>query len=285
MKKLNKLFWICLFISSSYYYSATLVDSSYFPMSIGNEWEYYSDFEPHSEIIVDTLRMNGVLYYGFTRLADPVFWQREYEDKVYYLDLSDSTEFLLFDFTIDIGDSIELPSGYECSYGRKIFLVSKSDTIITPSGIFYNCYHFEHKINCNDAGILDTWFAKGIGKVKYIADYFVGTQEFPLNSYSIVTSVGENVVNKIDTSYKLFQNYPNPFNPTTTIEYTIAEPADVKITIYDLLGRKVNTFLNNNQNAGNYKIIYNAGNLPSGIYYYQIKCGDYTETKSMILLK
>lgn len=286
MEKLNKLFWLCLFISSSYLYSSTLADSSYFPMSIGNEWEFYSDFDPHSEIIVDTLRKNGVLYYGFTRsVTEPEYWLREYGNRVYYFNLADSTEFMLFDFTINIGDSIELPSGYECSFGRKIFLVSKSDTIITPAGTFYNCYHFEHRINCMDAGIHDTWFAKGIGKVKYVAEYFVGIKDFLLNTYSILTSIDENYDNKINNSYKLFQNYPNPFNPTTTIEYIIAKSDDVKIVIYDLLGREVNTILNKNQNAGNYKVIFNASNLSSGIYYYQLISGNNIQTKSMILLK
>ncbi|MDP3151011.1 MAG: T9SS type A sorting domain-containing protein [Ignavibacteria bacterium] len=286
MEKLNKLFWLCLFISSSYLYSSPLADSSYFPMSIGNEWGYYSNYDPHSEIIVDTLRKNGVLYYGFTRsVTEPEYWLREYGNRVYYLNLTDSTEFILFDFTINIGDSIELPSGYECSFGRKIFLVSKSDTIITPAGTFYNCYHFDHGIYCMDAGIHDTWFAKGIGKVKYVAEYIVGINNFLLNTYSILTSIDENYDNKINTSYKLFQNYPNPFNPTTTIEYIIAKSDNVRIVLYDVLGREVKSILNEYKNAGSYKVLFNADYLSSGIYYYQLINRSYTQTKSMILLK
>jgi len=286
MEKLNKLFWLCLFISSSYLYSSPLADSSYFPMSIGNEWGYYSNYDPHSEIIVDTLRKNGVLYYGFTRsMTEPEYWLREYGDKVYYFNLVESTEFILFDFTINIGDSIELPSGYECSFGRKIFLVSKSDTIITPAGTFYNCYHFEHRINCMDAGILDTWFSKGIGKVKYIADYYVGIQDFVLNNYLITTSVNSPEEDKINIAYELFQNYPNPFNPTTTIEYTIAKSDNVRIVLYDVLGREVKSILNEYKNAGSYKVLFNADYLSSGIYYYQLINRSYTQTKSMILLK
>ncbi|MFA6597112.1 MAG: T9SS type A sorting domain-containing protein [Ignavibacteriaceae bacterium] len=293
MEKLNKLFWLCLFISSSYLYSSPLADSSYFPMSIGNEWGFHSDFDPHSEIIVDTLRKNGVLYYGFTRsVTEPEYWLREYGNRVYYLNLTDSTEFILFDFTINIGDSIELPSGYECSFGRKIFLVSKSDTIITPAGTFYNCYHFEHRINCMDAGIYDTWFAKGIGKVKYVADYIVGIKDFLLNTYSILTSIDENYDNKINNSYKLFQNYPNPFNPTTNISFSLPSKSFVSLKIFDALGREVANLVNEEKQPGSYEVEFEADHLrqsgqqlASGIYFYQLRAGKFMQTKKMLLLR
>jgi hypothetical protein len=85
--------------------------------------------------------------------------------------------------------------------------------------------------------------------------------------------------------YSLSQNYPNPFNPNTVIEYSIPESKFVSLIVYDMLGREVTVLVNENQQAGNYKVELNAENLSSGIYYYKISSGKYVETRKMILLK
>ena len=86
-------------------------------------------------------------------------------------------------------------------------------------------------------------------------------------------------------TYKLSQNYPNPFNPTTNIQYTIMKAGHVTLTIYDILGRKVATLVDQNQNAGNHNISFNASRFASGVYFYQIQAGDFRNVKKMILLK
>ncbi|MGD8780734.1 MAG: T9SS type A sorting domain-containing protein [Ignavibacteria bacterium] len=91
--------------------------------------------------------------------------------------------------------------------------------------------------------------------------------------------------NQLITDAILFQNYPNPFNPSTTIEFKIAKPGQVKIVVYDLLGREVGTILNEYKNTGNYKVTFVTDNLSSGIYYYRLISGNNIRTKSMILLK
>jgi photosystem II stability/assembly factor-like uncharacterized protein len=92
-------------------------------------------------------------------------------------------------------------------------------------------------------------------------------------------------VNSQPKEYSLSQNYPNPFNPSTTIEYSIPESGNVKLVVYNSLGEKVSTLVNEHKDPGTYKIIFNAADFPSGIYYYQIKAGNLVETKKMILLK
>ena len=92
------------------------------------------------------------------------------------------------------------------------------------------------------------------------------------------------------TRYALFQNYPNPFNATTTLHYDLPETGHVKITIYDILGRKVIQLVNSEQNYGYKKIVWagkdNFGELvPPGIYFYKAELGFLTETKKMVLLK
>jgi len=89
-----------------------------------------------------------------------------------------------------------------------------------------------------------------------------------------------NVVN-----YTLTQNYPNPFNPTTTINYSLPNETQVRIFIYNILGEKVTTLLDEIKMGGNHKISWDASSLPSGIYFYQLVTSEFTKAKKMVLLK
>lgn len=86
-------------------------------------------------------------------------------------------------------------------------------------------------------------------------------------------------------AYGLFQNYPNPFNPTTTINYQISAAGNVTLKVYDVLGREVTTLVNRKQYAGGYSAAFDAGGLPSGVYFYSIAAGSYRAVKKMILIK
>lgn len=85
--------------------------------------------------------------------------------------------------------------------------------------------------------------------------------------------------------FSLQQNYPNPFNPTTTIAYTIPQPEKVTLRVFDILGREVAELVNEQKETGTYTIKFDASNLTSGIYLYQIKAGDYSMTRKLILQK
>jgi hypothetical protein len=85
--------------------------------------------------------------------------------------------------------------------------------------------------------------------------------------------------------YSLSQNFPNPFNPSTTIEFTLPKKEFVTITIYDVLGNEVTTLVNEEFNAGSYKIEFNASTLTSGVYIYKITSGSFTQTRKMTLMK
>jgi len=86
-------------------------------------------------------------------------------------------------------------------------------------------------------------------------------------------------------TFALEQNYPNPFNPSTTIKYQIPELSFVTLKVYDVLGSEVGTLVNEEKPSGNYKVEFNATNLPSGIYFYQLRVGSFNQTKKMLLLK
>lgn len=86
-------------------------------------------------------------------------------------------------------------------------------------------------------------------------------------------------------NFLLKQNYPNPFNPKTNINYSIGKPGNTKLTIYDVLGNEVTVLVNEMQNSGDYSAVWDASNYPSGIYFYKIQSGGYSETRKMTLLK
>lgn len=85
--------------------------------------------------------------------------------------------------------------------------------------------------------------------------------------------------------YKLENNYPNPFNPNTTIRYSIPSDGNVSLKVFDVLGREVTTLVAARMKAGSYQSEFNAGNISSGIYFYQLKSDNFSETKKMILTK
>jgi hypothetical protein len=86
-------------------------------------------------------------------------------------------------------------------------------------------------------------------------------------------------------SFMLSQNYPNPFNPTTTINYQIMKNDFVSLKVYDVLGNELATLVNEEKQAGTYKVQFDAFNLSSGVYFYTLKTGNFTSTRKMILTK
>ena len=89
----------------------------------------------------------------------------------------------------------------------------------------------------------------------------------------------------VPTAFALDQNYPNPFNPSTVISYQLPINSAVKLAVYDLLGREVQTLVNTRQAAGRYSTMFTAASLPSGVYFYRLQAGTFMQTKKMLLLK
>ena len=111
----------------------------------------------------------------------------------------------------------------------------------------------------------------------------LGTLQFVVH-VDFVTSVEP--LPGIPTAYSLAQNYPNPFNPVTTIEYSLPHAGVVELKIYNLLGQEVEVLVNNEyQPIGVYEVSFDASILPSGIYFYRLQAGSYTQTQKMVLQK
>jgi len=132
----------------------------------------------------------------------------------------------------------------------------------------------------------------GISYKETITTYGYGTTKTSTLVYANIngTEFGEMVTSTDDlsneiNSYNLHQNYPNPFNPSTKIRFQIIEPGFTSLKVYDVLGNEVAELVNEELSAGEYEFEFNAVGLTSGIYFYQLKAGNYSEAKKMLLLR
>jgi hypothetical protein len=120
-----------------------------------------------------------------------------------------------------------------------------------------------------------------------LANYTINSPTKPL--VTILEATKTNGINdnvkSIPIEYSLGQNYPNPFNPSTTIEYSIPKISHVEIKVYDILGKLVCTLVDELKNAGRYSTYFNANDLSSGLYYYQLKTDEYSTTKKMMYIR
>jgi len=103
-----------------------------------------------------------------------------------------------------------------------------------------------------------------------------------LNANTIVSVNNDKI---IPSEFMLFQNYPNPFNPVTTIKYIIPQAENVNISVYDIIGNRITTLVNEETAPGEYNVQFNATDLASGVYFYSIKAGTFCKTMKFILLK
>jgi hypothetical protein len=132
---------------------------------------------------------------------------------------------------------------------------------ITPDGLYF----FYTTEKPGDLGYNPYWIS---------AEYIYNLVPFGINSHS--KKVGD---------FILFQNYPNPFNPCTKIKFQLANRCNVKLKIFDFLGCELQTVLNENLSSGTYVIDFDSSDFPSGVYFYVLTAGDYSETKKMVFIK
>jgi serine protease AprX len=109
-----------------------------------------------------------------------------------------------------------------------------------------------------------------------------GAKQIPREIRSLTLAL---VTNELPKAYALEQNYPNPFNPSTVIRYQLPVGSNVRLLIYDLLGRVVSALVDERQDAGYHSVVFNAANLPSGIYYYKLQAGKFTGIKKLLLIR
>jgi hypothetical protein len=120
----------------------------------------------------------------------------------------------------------------------------------------------------------------------YSQSYYGWTVEKWLFDGDLNAFVSVNPISlQVPEGYNLKQNYPNPFNPLTTIEFSVQQAGQVRLDIINIMGQRVATVVNKQMSAGSYNVTFYAKNLPSGIYFYRLTTGDFSDIKKMTLMK
>lgn len=146
----------------------------------------------------------------------------------------------------------------------------------TAAGTYIFTFTYKIEGGWIDSNIMTAAFVQNDNGQKEVLNCNLGER--------IVTGIGQNN-NVIPEKYSLSQNYPNPFNPSTTIKFDISSNEQVKLTVYNSLGKEIATLVNERMNAGSYERSFNASQLSSGIYFYKLEAGNFSEIKKMTLLK
>ncbi len=160
----------------------------------------------------------------------------------------------------------------------------------------FDWYSHQHSNGYQSMGL----YSMDRKKIKPAAKKLIETYTPYFNKGGLITSVEQNTADEIASKeFRLEQNYPNPFNPTTTIEYTVPtspfNPSPyqgegnrerlITLKVFDILGREVTTLVNEEKPAGNYEIEFGGSNISSGMYFYELRAGEYVSTKKMMLIK
>lgn len=116
-------------------------------------------------------------------------------------------------------------------------------------------------------------------------DGFCSPRVSAVSNFALVTPVIVAQNEKVPKEFALHQNYPNPFNPVTTIKYDLPKNSFVRLILYDVTGREVNTLINEYMSAGYHEINFTSENMASGVYFYKIEAGDFVSQKKMVILK
>ena len=187
-------------------------------------------------------------------------------------------------------------------------IIQISDTLLYVEGYTTSFAMSQHLINLNNYSAslqISGFFSKSI-KAKLLDGSFVVSTNSGIEIYSAQQTLVDSIpstfpfaetsillppINGISDNnseiekFSLLQNYPNPFNPTTMINYSLKKVGKVNLIIYNSLGQKVTELVNKVQEAGKYKIKFDASNLASGVYFYRLQSGSFISTKKMILMK
>jgi len=244
-----------------------------------------------SYMITDTINHAGKIYFALRSDPNAARYFREDSNRYIYEYFPGIGEFLLFDFSMQPGDSIK----YEQPPKRAVVLLSRSATVNAKAGIFSNCLAFMYD---RVIPYVDDeeyyYFAKNVGLVRYNPVW--NTSEYLLGAYVNGRLIGDTTTVGVDDrkaaitkEYVLSQNYPNPFNPETKIFYQLPEAKHVRLLVYNLLGEQIRVLENTEKPAGNHIAIWDGQNesgarVASGAYLLRLESDSRFLTRKMLLL-
>lgn len=288
-----------------------LFSQEYFPLQVGNLFQYYYEHAwgslygsgkskaiAYLRVIDSATFFNRKYFYciGFREFSNAWLRVDSTTGSLYRLDTTNSCSLYYKETLID-SLGMPLPGGVE-NYCSGFTLISFHQDSLFPTnqnitfqkyfkrdtyGMTYNHYHrlynsqfglkkYQHQWSTYTQASSWSWILMGC-KINGAV-------------YGIITFADTKQLSKvIPEHFSLEQNYPNPFNSMTKVKFQISNAEDVKLIVFDLLGREVATLVNEKLQPGTYETTFNAGDITSGIYFYRLQTNSYTETKRMTLVK
>ena len=239
--------------------------------------QFAASAPPDRSLIFESNRGGKYKIYGWdygsqpTQLGyTPDYEYSNYQDISFPMITSNPSFFALFNSVLaKTNEGIKLMAGYYTFNVNDSILISDTlhkPTVTMGNGIVYLQYTYAM-----------VWIVYNKDSAGYSMLYALGK--------SLSLGPVEKIGNEIPTSYLLYQNYPNPFNPVTKINFSIPKAGFVTLKIYDMLGREVATLYNDYLSAGTYTTDFNASLLTSGIYFYKLEAGDYSDVRKMVVVK
>ena len=237
------------------------------------------------EVIGQLLNESAVFEAQFTEspldinISGPTVLDR-YETGVYTANASGGTEnYIHYKWWRRNDDDIIIPfgaSGIEMSGGDDVGI-----NALPPGDIWV------HQSNWDDSSTIRQASAADFSLKCEVTDLdgYTDTDDYNIIISNPFGKKGVDIINSLPSKYAMSNNYPNPFNPSTTIRYSLVDAGHVKIEIYNINGRLIQTLTNTNQEAGVYSVEFIPENLSTGVYYYKIQVNNFTDIKRMVYLK
>lgn len=284
---MNSKRWFSIFLSVLTFQSAQSQSNSFFfPLKEGNTWQYniYNVLDPFHpgfaqlKIVGDTLMPNNHPYKVLKGGIFPIYLRLD-STRVYEYYTQYSLEFLKYDFSKNVGDTISVISSG--GYVMKTF--DKMDSVFNESQ--------KRRIMgfSSTNGWVSDLVVDSIGMLRFntfetdIVYVLLGAK-IDNHTYGTLLRVGNNE-KTVPNELTLFQNYPNPFNSSTVIKFELSDRAYTLLSIYNLLGQAIAKLVDGPKEPGRYSVQWNASAFPSGVYLYSLKVGNHFKTKTLIVLK
>ena len=268
---------------------------SYYPLREGNLWVYRDSSYDNSgyyevdtsivKVMGDTVLPNGKKYAVLNgQESVGAEFVREDSAGIYYYDSGYHEETLFYRFDLPLFTSYNVQFGPYFSVARQY----EGQTSLFGKTTNHHQFYLDGLAVCNvvlgsDFGIIASQDLSDPPGWYTSERYLIGAIISDTVYGYIPTAVQEDYPPEF--GFRLEQNYPNPFNPTTTITYKIPKLSFVSLKVYDVLGREVAALVGEEQPAGRYTVNFDAPNLASGIYIYQLRVNDYISSRKMLLLR
>jgi hypothetical protein len=271
----------------------------YFPLTPGNIWQYKEPPPPEDPYTIekragrDTVFSNGLTYksfvskfVGYRDTMGRVPFLRHDDNQVFQYFPISGKEVLIYDFSKMIGDTVAIYANPLGGRDSNIITVinngimnifGKSRRFMTFYNRQFPSTNYYMDVITDSIGI--TFSQTEPGYQLQLYGCVIDGQRMGLVT-KVPTFLGE-----VPSKFNLYPNYPNPFNPSTTITFSLPSRSFVTLKIFDVMWREVATIVSENLQAGSYQRHWNASGYPSGMYFYRLQAGGYSETKRLILLR